>query len=250
MRPPELETLRPTELQDFAQVGDRTSPATATRSRLAPKHRGVADSCYETLRSQLITAMLRPGARLSARAVAAELRVSRTSAQTALGRLANESLVRRLESGVFEVAALDSAEISNLYACRAALEGLAARLVVERASLQDVDALQESIEQAGRAYVRGDALCVVECNARFHRRLVENAKNQPLESALGSIAAHFEGFRMALSVDARLPLFVSEHQAIVDALRARASDEAERAVRSHMASVASRVRASAAVQSS
>lgn len=211
--------------------------------------RGVAAQAYATLRSQLIAGVFPPGSRLSSRAAATALDVSRTSAHMALSRLASDNLVRRLPSGVFEVPAHTLEQINDLYACRASLEALAARRAVDRASAGQVDGLQECVDRAGRAYVRAELAEVVACNRAFHERLIAVAGNDWLKRALKPLDAHFERFRTPLVAEARRPLFVSEHQAIVDAISARDPGRAEQAVKTHVASVFSRIAVSDAAVS-
>lgn len=210
---------------------------------------GVAAQAYLTLRSQLIAGAFPPGSRLSSRAAAASLDVSRTSAHMALSRLAGDNLVRRLPSGVFEVPAQTFEQINDLYACRASLEVLAAARAVDRAGAVQLDGLQECVDRAGRAYVRGELAEVVACNRLFHERLIAVAGNDWLERALKPLEAHFERFRVPLVAEGRRPLFLSEHQAIVDAISARDAGRAEHAVKTHVASVFSRIAVSDAAVS-
>lgn len=199
---------------------------------------GVAAQAYLTLRSQPIAGAFSPSSRLSSRAAAASLDVSRTSAHMALSRLAGDSLVRRLPSGVFGVPAHTLELIIDLYAHRASLEVLAAARAVDRVGARQLDGLQECIDRAGRAYVRGELTEVVApCNRLFHERLTAGAGNDWLERTLRSLEAHFNASARPLLAEARRSLFVSEHQTIVDAITARDAGRCEHAVKTHVASV-------------
>lgn len=201
----------------------------------------VADQAYELLRTWLATDRLTPGARISERELAAELEVSRTPLRSALARLENDDLVRRSHSGSLEVVALDARELADLYTCRSSLDSLAARKAAESASREDRARLQEPVDEAARAYVRGDMARTVAANRRFHMLLYEASGNRRLPRALRADAPHFERIGLLLvRSDIRGGAFVAEHQAIVDAIRAGGPAEAERAVREHIASVVSR----------
>jgi DNA-binding GntR family transcriptional regulator len=202
----------------------------------------VADQTYELLRTWLVSGDLAPGARVSERELAQMLDVSRTPLRSALARLENDALLRRNRSGTLEVLTLGVQEVDSLYACRAALDVLAARLAAETASAEDVASLQQAVDEAARAYVLGDIERMVVGNGRFHALLYDASHNEWPARILRPQQAHFERIRVGLMRHAtRGPAFVAEHQGIVDGIRARDPVQAEIAVQEHMASIASRV---------
>ena len=86
-----------------------------------------AQLVYGELRERILDLRLEPGARLHEAELAAELRVSRTPLREALRMLLAEDLVEQLPTGGMLVRRLDLQDMRELYAVRAALEGLAAR---------------------------------------------------------------------------------------------------------------------------
>lgn len=202
----------------------------------------VADRAHELLREWLVSGRLLPGERLSERELADALQVSRTPLRTALARLENDALLRRTRSGGLEVVALSDKDLGNLYACRSALDVLAARLAAESATRDDVTAMERALEDAERGYVRGDLQRTAAANRAFHRRICEASRNDWLERILRPQEAHFERIRYALVRNpSRGPAFLAEHRTILDAITARDTEQAERAVREHIASIISRV---------
>lgn len=204
------------------------------------KRSTVADQAYRVLRDWLGSGRFAPDERISERTVSAELGISRTPLRAALSRLEGDGLVRRLPSGALEVPHLTEDSAADLYACRSTLEVLAVELAVERASDAELEGLQRFIDEAARAYVRNELDRVVEFNILFHAQLVTFAANVWLEGLLHPVQPHFDRMRRMLVSHIR-PSFAAEHQAILDAVKARDIDRAEQAVREHIADVLSRV---------
>ena len=86
-----------------------------------------SDALYAQLQRAIVQGQLRPNQRLIEAELAETLDVSRTPVREALQRLAFDGLVSRHRRGwVVREHGVD--EIKDIYACRAALEGYAARL--------------------------------------------------------------------------------------------------------------------------
>lgn len=202
----------------------------------------VADRAHDLLREWLVSGRLTPGERLSERDLAEALQVSRTPLRTALARLENDVLLRRTRSGGLEVVTLSERDLGNLYACRCALDVLAARLAAESATPEDITAMERALEDAERGYVRSDPERTAAANRAFHRLIGTASRNDWPERILRPQEAHFERIGYALVRDlSRGPAFLAEHRTILDAIAARDPEQAERAVREHIASIISRV---------
>src|SRR5918998_1196852 len=114
----------------------------------APLRRKVLDA----LRSSIVEGRLAPGSRLVERELIDMMGVSRTVVREALRQLESEGLIDVIPNKGAVVRELTQAEANDLYAIRAVLEGLAARLFVENASAQEVDALERALAATVEAY--------------------------------------------------------------------------------------------------
>ncbi|HZA84940.1 MAG TPA: GntR family transcriptional regulator, partial [Actinomycetes bacterium] len=106
-----------------------------------------AQLVYGELRERILDLRLEPGARLHEAELAAELAVSRTPLREALRMLLAEDLVEQLPTGGMLVRRLDLQDLRELYAVRAALEGLAVREACRRLTDTDLEALGRLVEQ-------------------------------------------------------------------------------------------------------
>ena len=100
-----------------------------------------AQLVYGELRERILNLSLEPGARLHEAELAAELAVSRTPLREALRMLLAEDLVEQLPTGGMLVRRLDLQDMRELYAVRAALEGLAVREACQRLTDADLEVL-------------------------------------------------------------------------------------------------------------
>lgn len=217
-------------------VGDRSPPevepedfTTATE----PSVRSRSGDVYERLRNAILSGEIRPNEPLIEADLAASLNVSRTPIREALQRLAVEQLIvpRKRGWSVREITAAEAGENSEV---RAALEGYAARLAVERATEQEIAALV-AIHQRRLAIDPADNKGRVETNREFHGVIVGAARNERLRDAiLRSGRFYFNGSVAQRTTDEEFHLSNRDHDRIVAALEARDGDAAELAMRNHI----------------
>jgi DNA-binding GntR family transcriptional regulator len=143
--------------------------------------------------------------------------------------------VRPLPHGGVEV--IDTAdELHDIYQIRTALEGCAARLAASRIGPAALDALQVLADQS--AALPFDAVeRRIAVNTAFHDGLCQASGSPRLIEMIGEFREFFlseRGLRRFDRDDTKAA--VGEHQAIVDALRARDGERAETVVRHHLLS--------------
>jgi DNA-binding GntR family transcriptional regulator len=174
----------------------------------------------------------RPGDRLVESELAERFGVSRTPIREALQRLETQSLLTR-DGRSLIVASLDHNQMSELYAVRCELEGLAARLAARHATSEEVQVLQEMVEE-DRALV-DDPKALSRANRRFHKMIHMASHNRFLVQQLDLV--HRSMALMAdtsLAAEGRGEVALAEHQAIVDAISRRDEDAAYQALRDHI----------------
>jgi DNA-binding GntR family transcriptional regulator len=206
---------------------------------------------YNQLRELIVRGRLAPGSRLLETEVAARLNVSRTPVRYALSRLRQEGLVLSLRGGkrgTTEVAPLTKKDGRELWFITGQLEGLAGRWCAGLADevrfnvsrqLATLNALLE--DTAGADNI--DRRRLFEIDDEFHETFVKagaGPRLRLLHQAVKSQTERYLRFYVgALSHDITAGL--SEHEAIIEALRQGNADRAERAVRNNWRSGADRL---------
>ena len=194
----------------------------------------LSEDVYWQLRKEIVRGDLRPNQPLAEIEIAERLNVSRTPVRESMQRLAADGLVisRRRRWLVYEHS---KKEIEEIYEVRLALEGYAARLARPAqhaaAQVKELARIRDSASASGPLAIR------VEHNETFHNRLVTIAGN----GRLASMLVHNRNFafnRQVASLYTPDDLIVSadQHARLVDAVRARDGDAAERAARDHIQS--------------
>jgi DNA-binding GntR family transcriptional regulator len=165
--------------------------------------------------------------------IAAELGISRMPVREAIRQLDAEGYVTiRLNRGAI-VTARGREEVIELFEVRAALEGLALRLAAGHASAEALSDLEFELQR-----LRGVAADSANWLARhddFHDNLC---------SASGRLQLQAECRRYRLAVRPYVKLYLKsgrrfeqpgfEHELLIDALRSRDGERAERAAREHI----------------
>ena len=198
-----------------------------------PKTRPAAPGdAYGLILRAIDTGAYRPGDRLVESDLALRFGVSRTPVREALQRLETQGLLAR-DGRSLIVAALDHAQMAELYAVRSVLEGLAARLAARHATEEEV-AVMRAMCRDDRALL-GDPRALARANRRFHHQIHLASHNRFLVQQLGLV--HRSMALMAetsLAAEGRGPHALAEHDAIVSAIAAHDGDAAEAALRAHI----------------
>ena len=180
--------------------------------------------------------------RLDERQLSEDLGVSRTPIREALTLLEQEGFVRSVpRRGIFVVRKTKK-EVVEMITVWAALESMAARLAAERASDEQLEALNSIFAGFERGKIAERMSDYAEANIRFHQTIVRLGGNQLIIDTLDNLFIHMRAIRVAmLRLGGRAERTMPEHAAIVEALKRRDADLASRLVRDHGLGLAAHV---------
>jgi DNA-binding GntR family transcriptional regulator len=191
-----------------------------------------ADALYATLRHAIVHGDLRPNQRLVEAELAEALSVSRTPVREVLQRLLLDGLVTSHRRG-WVVREHDADEIRDIYACRAALEGYAARLAALNSSDEQLAELGAILDAADpRAMTREE---MVDVNERFHEAIINACGNELLAELCRRSRLYYFNRRVAqLYTDEQAAKSRAQHERLLAALQARDPELAEHITREHI----------------
>jgi DNA-binding GntR family transcriptional regulator len=206
------------------------------------KGKGV-EFAYTALRREIVSLTLRPGSPLDEAVLAARLGLSRTPVHEALVRLASESLVVLLPNRGASVASLNWDDVREMLE---ALD-LAQRVVNRWAALRRTEAQLAEIEAERIAFERleaaGRADDMNESNWRFHALIAAACGNKLIERnylhlltlalRIAYLAYDVEHFASKAAYQKHMNTILTEHIAMVAAIRDRDADKADALGRSH-----------------
>ena len=194
--------------------------------------RPTQQDAYGLILEAIDVGIYKPGSRLVESELAERFGVSRTPIREALQRLETQSLLTR-DGRSLIVASLDHNQMAELYVVRTELEGLAARLAAQHASVEEVNVLQQMVD-ADRMRV-SDAAALARSNKRFHKQLHLASHNRFLVQQLDLVYRSMALLATtSLAVEGRGPVALDEHQAIVTAISDRDGALAYEAVKQHL----------------
>ncbi len=137
--------------------------------------------------AEILDGRMAPGTDLNSVELARRFRSSRTPAREALVILEKEGLVEILPRRRPRVATLSLGEVREIYGVRAAMLGLIANQVAQRASDAEIAALRTIQQEMARADAAGDRDAYYWGNVRFHERFADIAG----QTGAGSATAAF-----------------------------------------------------------
>ena len=196
------------------------------------------DRIYEALKSAITSMNVYDDDeehRLDERQLSVELGVSRTPIREALCRLENEGFVRNIPRRGAFVARKTRKEVLEMVTVWAALESMAARLIIENATGKEIATLRElfsSFGEDGAAQARIDEYS--ETNISFHQALFRLSRCDLLSRITENLFLHMRSIRMrTIAEKDRARRSIIDHMSIIEALEARDTELAERLVRQH-----------------
>lgn len=194
---------------------------------------GLQKDAYTLILEAIDAGVYKPGDRLVESELADRLGVSRTPVREALQRLETQSMLTR-DGRSLIVASLDHNQLSDLYAVRTELEGLAARLAARHATDEELRVLRGMITD-DRGLLGGDPRVMSRANRRFHKQIHLASHNRFLIQQLDLV--HRSMALMAttsFAAEGRDEVAMVEHDRIVAALEARNPEAAYAALRAHI----------------
>lgn len=191
------------------------------------------------LQEQIVRGELTPGQRLAESELASRYGVSRGPLREAIRRLEARRLVEVAPRTGARVVDFDAQQLADVYQAREALEGMAARLAAEAMTTGEIEQLSDLLDRHEQSIAADDGQHYLqdEGDVDFHYRLAAGSHNAVLVGMLcDELYQIVRLFRHRFSsVRGRPVTALSEHRAIVDALRERDGELAELLMRRHIA---------------
>lgn len=195
------------------------------------QHDDLSKPVYDRLKEMIGNGTLAPGQKLIQEKLATELGVSRTPLLKALQYLEHEMLVESIPRRGMYVKEISIPEMIQVYECREALECMAVRLAIERATDVEIGRLQKIFDPFTEA-AEIDAEKYRRADERFHNLIIDMARNPVLKKMSRLSSIHQRVYMLGLLRPPEQTM--AEHQRIVGAIADRDVDAADREMRNHI----------------
>ena len=189
----------------------------------------------DALEEDILTGIIKPGARLDETVLAARFGVSRTPIREALQQLAAAGLIQIQPRRGATVIELPASTLVEMFDVMAELEGMAVRLAARRHTDDDKKAIQAALKACKTAAKSGDVEAYYYANESFHYALYDASHHAFLIDECRQLHRRLKPYRrLQLRVRQRMATSLSEHQAIADAILAFDGDRANTLARDHI----------------
>jgi len=199
-----------------------------------------SDPLVEVVRQQItqaiITGVLKPGDKLVEARLGEQLGVSRVPLREAFRRLEQIGLVEKIPNRGTFVSTLNEQDVKELHTVRELHEGLAARLLAERADPRAVSRLESVLDAMRDAARDDDQPRMIELDADFHDALIELSDHKLLRELWVVVGVRLRRFlllkrrHLYITLADAAPL----HEPIVRAIAAGDAKRAEAEARRHV----------------
>ena len=204
-----------------------------------------ADRAYTALKDTIVSLNVygQPGeVRLDERQLASDLGISRTPVREAMAQLEREGFVRSVPRRGIYVVRKSRQEVIEMITAWAALEGMAARLITQNASTDEIAALRRMFATFENGEVRAHLDEYSEANIEFHQTIIRMSKNGVLIDLAANLFTHMRMIRRkTIGEQDRVERSIRDHINIIEALEARDTARAEDLVRNHALGLAEHV---------
>jgi DNA-binding GntR family transcriptional regulator len=191
----------------------------------------LSERAYVKIKKMISDYRFSPGSRLNVEQLARDLGTSRTPVWEAVRRLEQEGLVKNIPNrGVFIVELTREVAI-ELYTVREVLEGMAARLAVQRISDKALERMETLLRAQEKIVAEEDLVSYSKSDFEFHASIYAACGNAILREMLESIKQ--KARPIAMHITPILTELFHDHKMIVHALRLRDPLLAEVAFREH-----------------
>lgn len=205
------------------------------RSRLdGISDRSLTDQAYEIIKGAIVSLKLKPGERLKESMLAEELGISTTPIKGALAQLKQEGFVENTRFRGASVAEINDRDVEEIFELRELLEGAAVKRAAIIFSSEDLQKGEALLEKMREAYKAGDTESYATPSRDFHYLFTRAFGNQRMINTLKTFSDQLERIRRTIIVaPGNIPLFIKDYEKILEALKKREPEEAERALLAH-----------------
>jgi DNA-binding GntR family transcriptional regulator len=231
----------------MSEMPPRGRTEASSRVMLAPLEDTAtfADRAYAALRDVIVSLNIYDSSsdvRLDERQLAQDLGISRTPVREAMAQLEREGFVRSVPRRGVYVVRKTKQEVIELITAWAALESMAARLITQNASTEELAKLRAMFAtfENGTLHAKLDEYS--EVNIEFHQTIIRMSHNRVLIDLAENLFTHMRMIRRkTIGEKDRVDRSIRDHMNIIEALEARDTERAEALVRDHALGLADHV---------
>lgn len=190
---------------------------------------------FSRLREDILSGRYEEYEELREVAIGEEMGVSRTPVREAFRQLELEGLIQIVPNKGAYVTGITEKDVKDIYMIRSLLEGLCARWATEHITEEQMEEMEENVYLAEFHARKGHLEQLAELDNRFHDIMYEACDSKILEHQLKDFHQYVLRVRKKTLANAnRGPKSNEEHKGIMEAIKAKDGELAEKLAHQHM----------------
>lgn len=199
------------------------------------QEKSLSSQILAQIREDILSGTYAQGEELKEATLGAKLGVSRTPVREALRQLEQEGLVEIVPNRGARVTGISQQDIRDIYQMRYWLEGMAAHMAAENMTEEELAELEEVIllsEFHLKNHKHDKMVCL---DGRFHELIYQASTSRMLKHVLTDFHYYVKNARfVSVKSKKRAEESVREHKAILEAIKRRDGDLAEKLSNEHI----------------
>jgi DNA-binding GntR family transcriptional regulator len=189
---------------------------------------------YEEIKTKILSGFYQPGQALGEIPLATEYGINRARIRQIFHHLEGETLVVRIPNRGTFVKSITSKDLQDIFEMREALEGMAARLAARRRKdepLEEMIALFAEHEETST----DNLMEKIKLSEHLHQFILKSCGNSKICDAIEPLRVHImRTWKGGLIIPDRINRAFKEHIEILQALKEKNEDVAERRMKEHI----------------
>lgn len=199
------------------------------------QEKSLGGQIFEKIREEILSGVYSQGEELKEATLGKKFGASRTPVREALRQLELEGLVEIVPNRGARVTGISRKDVYDIYHMRYLMEGLAARWAAEHITEEELTELEEVVLLSEFHLKGAKQEQIVLLDGRFHDIVYKASASRMLEHVLSEFHYFVKAARgISVKTEKRAEDSVREHKEILEAIRGKNGDLAEKLAREHI----------------
>ena len=194
----------------------------------------ISHDVVEYFKRMILNGELNPGDRIVETKFARELGISQTPIREAMHQLSGEGIVTIVPNKGPVIKELQKSDVFEIYSLRAAIEGLAIRIATQIASDEAVEELERFYSGMKVKLEDPSVDTLLQDSLYIHQSIIKLSKHERLINTYESISFQIALVNRILGRESTKQKEVDQHLELIEALKERNPDQAEKVMRKHI----------------
>jgi Transcriptional regulators len=193
---------------------------------------------YHLLREEIINLYLTPGTSISEKEISEKYSVSRTPVREAFVRLSQDGLLSIYPQKGTVVSLIDLSAVEEARFLRENLERAVVKLACEEFPQEKIFSLEMNLKFQEMYMGTRDSKQLFKADEEFHRIIFEGCDKRRIWSTINDMSTDFQRIRvLRLLSNFKWEHIYSQHLSVVDAIKNKDSERAEKVMKEHLTMV-------------